>query len=375
VGISLGEAARLLHDSAMLLEPLVFRNGVHAKNRVWLAPMTNQQSHDDGALSEEELRWLEMRARGGFGVVETCAAHVGTDGRGWPGELGVYDDRLLPGLTRLAAAISSHGALGIAQLFHGGLRAPSAMTGKQPWSASAYTAPDAEPARAASEADLTRVIGQFRDAAARAHAAGFAGVELHGAHGYLLSQFLSVTMNTRTDRWGGTLEGRARLVREAMRAVRAAVPEGFLAGVRLSPEDFGNARGLDLDESLQVARWLCDDGADFIHVSLWKAQNNTRKHPDEHPVPLFRAAIPRDVALVAAGSVWTRGDAEILLDKGASAVAVGRAAIANPDWATLVAKPAWEPRRPPLTVAELCERGLSAQFAAYMRNWKGFVAD
>ena len=144
---------------------------------------------------------------------------------------------------------------------------------------------------------------------------------------------------------------------------------------RLSPEDMGNVRGLDLDESLQVAAWLCEDGADFIHVSLWDATRNTRKRPSEHPVPLFRAVLPPEVPLVAAGAVWTRADAEILLDRGATAVAVGRAAVANPEWASRVVEASWEPRRPPLKIAELIERGLNPAFAAYMRNWKGFVAD
>ena len=130
-----------------------------------------------------------------------------------------------------------------------------------------------------------------------------------------------------------------------------------------------------LDESLAVARWLADDGADFIHISLWNAQRNTVKRPEEHAVPLFRAAIPAEVPLVVAGGAWTRADAEDLLRKGATAVAVGRAAIANPDWADRVADPTWEPRRPPLTIAELRERGLNATFAEYMRRWKGFVCD
>jgi 2,4-dienoyl-CoA reductase-like NADH-dependent reductase (Old Yellow Enzyme family) len=101
----------------VILDPLVFRNGARARNRAWLAPMTNQQSHPDGSLSDDELRWLDMRARGGFGVVETCAADVALDGQGWFRALRVYDDRLLPGLRRLAAALAGQGALGAVQLF------------------------------------------------------------------------------------------------------------------------------------------------------------------------------------------------------------------------------------------------------------------
>ena len=193
-----------------IVEPLVFRTGQRARNRAWLAPMTNQQSHADGSLSDEELRWLEMRALGGFGVIETCAAHVATDGQGWPGELGVFSDALLPGLERLARAMAARGVVGIAQIFHGGARADRKLTGEAPWSATPF-----EPGlRAATEEDLARVVRQFGEAAARAHRAGFEGVELHGAHGYLLGQFLSATQNTRADGWGTTLDGRARLVRE-----------------------------------------------------------------------------------------------------------------------------------------------------------------
>ena len=160
----------------MLLDPLVFRNGVRARNRAWLAPMATQQSAEDGSLTDEDLRWLEMRARGGFGVVETGAAHVALDGQAWPGELGVFDDRLLPGLRRLASALAHHGSLGVVQIFHGGLHAPRKLTGETAWSASAYEAPGMERAQPATEEDSTRVMGQFRGAAERCNEAGFAGV-------------------------------------------------------------------------------------------------------------------------------------------------------------------------------------------------------
>jgi 2,4-dienoyl-CoA reductase-like NADH-dependent reductase (Old Yellow Enzyme family) len=198
--------------------------------------MTNKQSHDDGSLGDDELRWLCSRADGGFGVVMTCAAHVAKDGQGWPGELGVFDDTLLPGLATLASALRERGAVSVAQIFHGGLRADPAVSGTMPWSASA-----ADGVREASEDDLWRVVEEFAAAAVRCEAAGFEGVELHGAHGYLFTQFLSTVQNQRADDWGGSLENRARLLREAVRAVRAAVGATFTVGVRLSPEDFGNA--------------------------------------------------------------------------------------------------------------------------------------
>ncbi|MEO7112489.1 MAG: NADH:flavin oxidoreductase [Polyangiaceae bacterium] len=310
-----------------ILSPFSFRNGVRSKNRVMLAPMTNSQSHEDGTLSDDELRWLTMRADGGFGIVMTCAAHVGKDGQGWAGELGVFDDSQIPGLTKIAKNSHDRGALAFAQIFHGGLRADEKVSGVRPWSANEA---DGGP-RAATEEDIARVITQFGDAAVRAHEAGMDGVEIHGAHGYLLTQFLSPIENTRADSWGGSLENRARLVREVMRAVRSRVPKSFVVGVRLSAEDFGNAKGMDLDDSVTTGKWLADDGADFIHLSLWRAEFNSRKRPEEHVITAFKKALPSDVTIFAAGNIWTRADAEKLLELGADGVALGRSAIANPD--------------------------------------------
>lgn len=362
---------------APLFAPLTFRNGVVAPNRLWLAPLTNTQSHADGALGDDELRFLARRAEGGFGVVETCAAYVTDDGKAWDGQLGVAHEAHAPGLARLAEAVAGHGALPVAQLFHGGLRAnPELVPGGRTVSASAWEEDGVKTPEPATEADLARVVDAFRAAAVRCERAGFAGVELHGAHGYLLAQFLSTTQNRRTDTWGGPLARRARLLRDVFRAVRDATSPRFVVGVRLSPETGGASRGIDLDESLELAGWLGDDGVDFLHVSLWKADANTRKRPDEHPVPLFRAALPRTTPLVAAGNVWTRADAEALLARGADAVALGRAAIANPDWPRAAADATWAPARPPLAPAELAARAVGPRFVAYLqKGFAGFVAD
>jgi len=352
-----------------LFDPLVFRTGLAASNRIVLAPLTNMQSNADGTLGDDELRWLLSRADGGYGLVMTCAAHVARDGQGWPGELGVFDDALMPGLARLAASLHDRGAVAFVQIFHGGVRADRTVTGVQPWSAS-----DGDGARAATEDDIHRVIGEFADAADRSRRAGFDGVEIHGAHGYLFTQFLSATQNRRTDDWGGPLANRARLLLETLRAVRARVGSSFTVGVRVSPEDFGNARGLDLDESIQTARWLADDSADFIHLSLWQSLLPTTKRPDTHAIPLFRAVLPGDVKVLAAGAIWTRAEAEQVLSLGADAAVLGRSAIANADWPRRASDPMWQPRRPPLTIDDLVDSGLSPRFAESMRRFKGFVA-
>jgi 2,4-dienoyl-CoA reductase-like NADH-dependent reductase (Old Yellow Enzyme family) len=273
-----------------LLSPLELRAGVVSRNRVWLAPLTNMQSHADGTCSEIEERFLGLRSDGGFGLVETCAAHVSQDGKAWPGELGVHDDAMVPGLTRLAARIHAGGALASVQLFHGGLRADTSVSGVPTISASAYEEAGNATPRAATEDDVARVVEDFARAAKRCAQAGFDSVELHGAHGYLLSQFQSTVYNQRTDRWGGSLPNRCRLIREVTRAVKAAAPSLVLA-IRLSPEDFGQAKGIDLDETIQLARWLADDGMEVLHLSLWRSSQVTKKRPDTHATPLFREAV------------------------------------------------------------------------------------
>jgi 2,4-dienoyl-CoA reductase-like NADH-dependent reductase (Old Yellow Enzyme family) len=355
-----------------LFSPLVLRPGVIARNRVWLAPLTNMQSHPDGTCSEAEQRFLGMRSDGGFGLVETCAAHVSEDGKAWPGELGVHDDAMTAGLRRLAARIHEGGALASVQLFHGGLRADPTVSGLATISASAYEEAGNATPRACSEEDLARVIGDFARAARRCADAGFDSVELHGAHGYLLSQFQSTVYNQRTDRWGGSLENRCRLVREVTRAVREAAPSVVLA-LRLSPEDFGQAKGIDLDETVQLARWLVEDGMEVLHLSLWRSSQVTKKRPDTHATPLFRRAVGPNVAIVAAGGIWTREDAQAQLEHGADAVALGRAAIANSDWPARVVG-GRELAHAPVTAEHLVHEGLSEGFVGYMRKWKGFVA-
>jgi 2,4-dienoyl-CoA reductase-like NADH-dependent reductase (Old Yellow Enzyme family) len=359
----------------MLHTPLTFPCGATAHSRLALAPLTNLQSHPDGALSEAERRWLTMRAEGGFALVITAAAYVSPEGKAWSGQVGAHADHCTRPLALLADDLRPHGALGIVQLHHGGIRAVRKVSGLAPLGPSALSdiGPGYEPPQGATEEDIARFIRDFRDAAARAHAAGLSGVELHAAHGYLLSQFLSSTLNLRDDAWGGPLAHRARLVREVARAVRAATSVSFIVGVRLSPEDFGFAAGIDPDETLQVAQWLVEDGVDYIHLSLWNANANTKKRPTLHALSLFRPSLPAHVPIIAAGGVWTPAEAAHVCALGADMVALGRAAIANPDWPQRAADPTWSPRRPPLSAEELAARGLSPPFVEYMRRWRGFV--
>lgn len=342
------------------------RCGLQLPNARALAPLTNTQSAPDGVLREEELRWLVRRARGGFGVVSTCAAFVSEEGHAWRGQLGVSDGRHLPGLRRLAGALADAGSVPIVQLHHGGVQALLAPDPIAPM--------DTDTARAATEQDLARVTDDFVAAALRAEAAGFAGVEVHGANGYLFTQFLAPADNLRSDAWGDGLVGRAKLLRDTVRAVRAAVAPSFAVGVRLSPVDTWAQRGLRLDDGVQVAVWMAEDGVDFVHLSLQQAWGSPPHEAEPRPVArVVRDALPTEVSLWAAGGIGTRADEQRARDAGVDVAVVGRAAIRHPDWPRLVDAPGFAPEPTPWSRDDLAAVDVSPAFLDYLARFPGLV--
>lgn len=356
------------------LNPFTFpRGSVVVRNRAVLAAMTNKQSHADGSLSEQELRWLEARAEGGFGIITTAATHVLEHGQGWEGEFGTWSDEHIDGLERLASSIRDHDAVGLAQLFHGGIRAPERLTGVQPASASINDLGGTlGKSRMFSIEEVDEVIRAFGDAANRCEKAGFHGVELHGAHGYLIAQFLGAGTNRRTDRWGGSQAKRTRFLGEIVEEVRRQTGPDFLVGVRLSPEL--SSCGLTLQDSLETLRLCNDMPLDFVHVSCWDiAETSTIDGETVPHTTLFRAHLDDDIPLFTTGSVWDANDARNAMAQGGDFVGVGRAGIAHPDWPTYLGESMEGPKRPPFSVAELQRASLSPTFIEYMRRWKGFV--
>ena len=212
---------------ARLLDPLVFARGPEMKNRFMLAPLTNSQSFEDGTLSPEELHWLVMRAVGGFGLTMTCAAHVQPNGKGFSGQLGIWSDKHIEGLTRLSNAIHKRSSVAIVQLHHAGMRSPPDIIGEVPVCPSV----DMETgSRALETSEIHDVVTDFVEAAYRAEISGFDGVELHGAHGYLLCQFFSAETNRRQDEFGGGIEGRYRILFEIIRGIRERCRPDFQVG-------------------------------------------------------------------------------------------------------------------------------------------------
>jgi 2,4-dienoyl-CoA reductase-like NADH-dependent reductase (Old Yellow Enzyme family) len=350
-----------------LFDPLPLRSGAMLKNRFALAPLTNLQSHPDGVLSEDEFNWLTRRAKGGFGLTMTCAASVQEEGVGFPGQLGFHSDAHVPGLTRLAGAIKAHGSLAVAQLHHGGLRSlkhPKAPLADEKLGAEAMTLDE-----------IARTRDCFIAAARRAERAGFDGVELHGAHGYLICSFLSPELNRREDAYGGDPERRARFLFELVDGVRAATRPGFSLGVRLSPERWG----LMLSEIRDVAqRLLREARIDFLDMSLW----DVRKEPNDEALrgrtlaSWFTEVERGPVRLGAAGKIMSAADARDVLAMGFDFAVIGRAAILHHDFPKrAAADPDFKAIATPVSEAYLREEGLGPAFVNYMRTWKGFVEE
>ena len=358
-------------STAKLFEPLAMPRGPVMKNRFMLAPLTNEQSHADGVMSDDEYRCLVMRAEGGFGLTMTCAAHVQARGQGFPGQMGVFGDEHLEGLTRLAAGIKAHGSVASLQLHHAGNRSPKDLV-------SDVVCPSDNPDTGARALTLEEVEGlrdDFIAGAVRAEKAGFDGVEVHGAHGYIILQFLSPEINKREDRYGGSLENRARLLFEIIDGIRAACRPDFQIGLRLSPERFG----VKLAEIREVAgKVLAEGKIDFLDMSLWDyAKEPVEEEFKGRTLMSYFTELPRGkVLLGAAGKIMSAADAVKVIDAGCDYVMIGRGAILRHDFPERVRADA-EYVSPvlPVTVAHLKQEGLGDAFVKYMQGWKGFVSE
>ena len=350
-------------------EPLTFSRGPAMKNRFLLAPMTNHQSYEDGRLTEEEIHWLRLRAEGNFGLVMTGAAHVNKKGKGFPGELGVFNDELLPGLTLLAGELRKAGALSSVQLYHGGLR--SIM----PDRVGPSDAPE-DRARAMTIEEVRSTIEDFIEGAVRAERAGFDGVEIHGAHGYLVSEFLSAKYNTRDDDYGGSPTKRRRFLLEIVRGIRRRCGKNFQLGVRVSPERFGQ----DVGETCDLLQQLIDEGdTDYLDISLWDVFKKPvdPKYQGRNLMSYFTDLnLQSRVRLGFAGGIGNLDQAVRCLDVGADFVVIGKAAVVHHDLPRRLARSVtFIPQAFPVTADYLRKEGLSEPFIRYLATWPNMVKD
>ncbi|OLS24971.1 MAG: NADPH dehydrogenase [Candidatus Heimdallarchaeota archaeon LC_2] len=351
--------------TSKLDEKLTLRSGITLPNRIAMAPLTNNQSNSDGTLHEDEFQWLTKRA-GNFGLISTCAAFVSQEGRAWEGQLGISNDKHLPGLVRFSEALIKAGSVPIIQLHHAGIKAELAQE--------KISTIDSGDARGATQSDIERIICDFTLAAQRAEHAGFMGVEVHGANGYLFTQFLSPQDNPRDDLYGGNLEGRARFLRQTVQSIRNATSSNFMISVRISPLDTWDHRGLLISDSIKLAQWLTADGVDIIHLSLKDASGPPPFEKNVVPVVRsIRDAIPNKVKIAVAGGIRTREDARKAESAGADIVVIGKASIVHPDWPRVSKSNDFVPISAPWDPNYLHQVSVGPKFVKYLQRIPGLV--
>lgn len=319
---------------------------VEIRNRVVMPAMVTRLANAEGRVTDATIAYFKARAAGGVGLITTEMASPERVGRHRAREIGIYDDRFLPGLTRLAKEIHSCGAKVSIQIGHAGGHTREDICGEPPIAPSAVPhyvfdvtgqtiIPVAMTKQRIAECELA-----FVAAARRAREAGFDCIELHAANGYLLSQFLCLEENRRDDEYGGSLANRARISMEILQQIKGEIP-GFPVIFRLSADDLFPT-GLQFAEALEVAKWAASEGADAIHVtaghyrSLPSAQ--IKSPPMACPEGVFldyaaRIKAEVRVPVIAVGRLGNPAVAMAAVDSGkADFVALGRSLIADPQW-------------------------------------------
>ena len=344
-----------------LFDPVAIGDVV-LRNRIVVSPMC-EYSADDGVPTDWHLVHLGSRAVGGAGLVLTEATSVSPEGRISLGDTGIWNEQQREAWTRIASFVAAHGAVPGVQLAHAGRKASTDLPwrGGKPLTAEqgAWTpvAPSAIPFSegyaapiALDAAGIAKVVADFRAAALRARQAGFRVIEVHAAHGYLLHEFLSPLSNHRDDAYGGSLENRARLLREVVAAVRAVWPAPAPLFVRVSATDWA-AGGWDIDECVVLAGWLKNDGVDLIDCSSGGTVADAKvPTAPGYQVP-FAARIRREagIATGALGLITEARQAQDILDRGdADLIVMARELLRDPYFPRRAARELETEIEPPL---------------------------
>lgn len=337
-----GEAGRGRETMTHLFDPLTLR-GVTFANRIGISPMCMYCCAEDGKPTDWHLAHLLQRALGGAALVMAEATAMTRDGRITPGDLGLWEDAQIPGHARLAAAIAHAGAVPAIQISHAGRKGSrtaqwaerAADPGWQTVSASDLPMGDFAAPRQMTEEEVAALPGLFAASARRAVAAGYRLVELHGAHGYLLHQFLSPVSNRRNDRWGGDFEGRTRLTLEVVKTVRAAIPDAMPLALRISHTDWIEG-GWSTEESVELSRRAKAAGVDLVDVSSGGIDPSRQKIPIGPGYQVPGAAAVREgagVAVASVGLITEPDQAQAIIAEGkADMVLLARAVLRDPYW-------------------------------------------
>jgi 2,4-dienoyl-CoA reductase-like NADH-dependent reductase (Old Yellow Enzyme family) len=241
-------------------------NGMTLSNRFVRSATWEGMAADDGSCTAKLIDLMASLAKGGVGLIISSHAYVLKEVQATPWQLGIYKDELVPGLQDMTTAVHENGGKIVIQLAHAGYFANPKLTGQTPMAPSNVEGISKTPRNEMSPGDIQNVISAFEAGAKRAKAAGFDGIQIHSAHGYLLSQFLSPAFNQRTDDYGGDIQNRARIHLHILQRIRQAVGEDYPVLIKMNCQDFIE-NGLSPEDSLQVAKMLVAEGIDAIELS------------------------------------------------------------------------------------------------------------
>ncbi len=320
--------------------------GIELRNRLVMPSMGSQLPGPDGSMSPYIRKYLEERAKGGVALILPGHTYVGGGGgKGMANQSRADSDSLVPDMARLADAVHAHGARIFLQLNHCGRQTGSEVAGEPIVAPSAVPSIGGEVPKELTVAEIEEIVQAFGKAARRAMQAGIDGVELHGAHGYLIGQFLSDYVNRRTDRYGGSFEKRLTFAREVYRVAREMTDPDFPIGLRLNADDMMDVlgeeyrgRGITLDESPKIAREMEKEGVCYIHISTSIGDNFTTtiqspyvgRNLNIERAAAIKAAV--DIPVIVVGSINEPDDMVSIIEGGkADMIALGRTLVADPE--------------------------------------------
>lgn len=311
--------------------------GKTLRNRTVVAPMVMNLCNIDGTCTERFTAYHETKAKGGFGMIITEDFAVMPNGKGFIKVPGLWDDSQIDGFKEFTKRIKAQGAVIIAQVYHCGRQTSCRLIGEQPWAPSADPCPSIwEVPHEMTIDEIHQVIDAFGETARRAEEAGFDGIELHGAHGYLLAEFLSPYSNQRTDEYGGGLEGRLKFPEEVIRKVRSKVSDDFIVGYRISGDEYVGG-GRTIEDTKTIVPYLERAGIDYVHVTAGCYGASDALCPSMYTRHAWIADAAREVKQVTNLPVISVGRyndmriADQVLGSGkADLIAFGRASLADP---------------------------------------------
>lgn len=300
---------------------------LNVKNRFVRSATWEGMAHEDGSCSARLVELTGELARGEVGLIVSSHAFVSPEGQAGPWQLAIHDDQFIPGVAQMAKAAHDGGSTIVLQLAHAGLQAATSLTKREAFGPSSLPKDDGSVGRQMTLAEIKQTVDDFVAAAGRAKAAGFDGVQLHAAHGYLLSQFLSAYYNKRQDDFGGNIDNRTRVVLEILQRIKSTLGNDFPVLIKLNSEDFIDL-GLSVEEMLQIAQMLESTGINAIELSGGTADGVSRFQPvrrgrlrSEEDEVFYRNAAKRykevvNTPLILVGGIRSYSVAESLIQDG-----------------------------------------------------------